>query len=112
MSKKGKEFSTDVLLEINDAFAKDSSAQNDLRRFFSQEPSYLRQIKENDEFKDAGIVQKDGTLFDVETEQPLELNKREAILNVVAERMLTESNPLMRELGYEYSGSKIIRRME
>jgi len=103
-------FAVETLSVINDRFKKDDDAQMDLRTFFSAEPASLREIKEREEFAEAGIVKRDGVMIDEETQTPVDFEKGQNVLKIVEERMLTEGNPMMTELGFEYVGMKIIRK--
>ena len=109
---KRNDFAAETLHEINEGIKKDDNVQEDLRIFFSAEPASLRAVKEQEEFADAGIINKDGVLIDENTQQPIDFEKGQRILEVVEERMLTEGNPMMNELGFEYAGMKIIRKVK
>lgn len=111
MAKKD-DFAVETLFEINKGFKKDDNAQKELRAFFSQEPVSLRAVKEREEFEEAGIIQKDGVMIDENTQQPIDFEKGKGVLKIVEERMLTEGNSMMNELGFEYVGMKIIRKVK
>jgi len=109
---KRDDFAAETLFEINRGFKKDDNAQDELRSLFSQEPVSLRAVKEREEFEDAGIIQKDGVMIDKSTQQPIDFEKGQSVLKIVENRMLTEGNPMMNELGFEYVGMKIIRKVK
>lgn len=92
---------------IKEAFIADTSAQEQMRQFFTTNPPSLREAKETDEFRNSGLMKKEGVIINISTQQPASFEEAKFALDVVDERMLTEANPQMRELGFEYLGQKI-----
>ena len=105
----------DPSMEINMAIRKeleaDGSLQKQLKELFSNEPANLRQQKETEEFREVGIIDDNGVIVDVASGQPASSSSIQIALNNIEKRMLTEANPKMAEMGYEFSNDKIVLSM-
>lgn len=109
MVDDNKTASLEILASINEALSKDQESQESLRAMFTNKPASLREQKEGQEMRVSHVTKSDGVMVDISTRRPISKELGETILKSVDERMLTEANPLMREMGFRYVNNTIIR---
>ena len=96
---------------INTDLMANKGIQQELMQMFSNEPAHLRQQKEMEEFREAGIRDDDGVLIDTASGQPASSSSVQMAMSNIEKRMLTEANPKMEEMGYEFSNGQIVLKI-
>ena len=104
-------FDVQVQRAINTDLTSNNLLQKELRQVFSNEPVHLRQQKEMEEFREMGIRDDNGVLVDISTGQPASSSSIQMAMSNIEKRMLTEANPKMAEMGYEFSNDKIVLKI-
>jgi len=96
---------------INTDLMANKGIQQELMQMFSNEPAHLRQQKEMEEFREVGIRDDNGVLVDIASGQPASSSTIQTAMSNIEKRMLTEANPKMEEMGYEFSNDKIVLKI-
>ena len=112
VEERDKTVSKHIILKMNEELAKDDDTQENMRLMFTSEPASLREFKESQEMRDDGIIKVDGVMLDEGTREPISFDRGERIIKNVEERMLTEANPKMEEMGFHYINRKILRKVD
>ena len=112
VEERDKTVSKHIILKMNEELAKDDDTQENMRLMFTSEPASLREFKESQEMRAEGSIKVDGVMLDEGTREPISFDRGERIIKNVEERMLTEANPKMEEMGFHYINRKILRKVD